>query len=90
MSEIQHRLEKVEKERQEAIQELETLREHIDQLQQDCDTYLDEKKTYSAKVGFVLSNAIYGAVLGVPCRQLCCSRICTSLAQASILRPLFS
>nr|KAG5708080.1 hypothetical protein BaRGS_002816 [Batillaria attramentaria] len=50
MSDIQYRLEKSEKERSDAVQELETLREHIDQLQQDCDTYLDEKKTYSAKV----------------------------------------
>lgn len=50
IGELQHRLEKSLQERAEAIQELETLREHIDQLQQDCDTYLDEKKTYSAKV----------------------------------------
>ena len=51
VSDLQYRMEKSDKERSEAIQELETLREHIDQLQQDCDTYLDEKKTYSAKVG---------------------------------------
>ena len=51
MSDLQHRADKSDKERQEAVQELETLREHIDQLQTDCDRYLDEKKTYSNQVG---------------------------------------
>ncbi|KAL8599493.1 hypothetical protein ACOMHN_065944 [Nucella lapillus] len=47
---LQYRMEKIDKERSDAVQELETLREHIDQLQQDCDTYLEEKKTYCSKV----------------------------------------
>ncbi|XP_076452962.1 cytospin-A-like isoform X2 [Babylonia areolata] len=50
VSDLQYRMEKSDKERSDAVQELETLREHIDQLQQDCDTYLEEKKTYCAKV----------------------------------------
>lgn len=49
-SDLQYRLEQSEKERTEALQEVESLREHIDQLQQDCDAYLDEKKTFTAKV----------------------------------------
>ena len=28
-----------------------TLRDHIDQLQMDCDRYLEEKKTYTATIG---------------------------------------
>ena len=50
VSDLQYRMEKSDKERSDAMQQLETLREHIDQLQQDCDTYLEEKKSYSAKV----------------------------------------
>ncbi|XP_070204422.1 cytospin-A-like isoform X3 [Littorina saxatilis] len=50
VSELQYRMEKSDKDRTDALQELETLREHIDQLQQDCDRYLEEKKTYCARV----------------------------------------
>lgn len=72
VSDLQYRMEKSDKERAEAMQELETLREHIDQLQQDCDTYLDEKKTYSTKVGVykVVCSPLYSFLSRCQCKCL--------------------
>ncbi|XP_025092993.1 cytospin-A-like isoform X6 [Pomacea canaliculata] len=47
---LQLQLDKSEKERLENLQQLDTLHEHIDQLQQDCDNYLDEKKTFTTQL----------------------------------------
>lgn len=46
VSTLEFKLEKLELEKTENQTENETLREHIDQLQQDCDRYLNEKKEY--------------------------------------------
>lgn len=42
------KLQAVENEKVELQQECDTLRDHIDQLEQDCDRYLQAKKTYNA------------------------------------------
>ena len=51
IAEFVEKEEKLVSEKVELNQEVESLRDHIDQLQQDCDRYLDEKKSYSTSLG---------------------------------------
>ncbi|XP_060581869.1 cytospin-A-like isoform X2 [Ruditapes philippinarum] len=47
---MEYKLELVKKDRYDFQQELEHLREHIDQLEQDSDKYFEERKNYTAKI----------------------------------------
>ncbi len=51
VSDLQYRIEQNETDKVELQQEVDALRDHIDQLQADCDHYLEEKKTYTTKLG---------------------------------------
>ncbi|XP_064620116.1 cytospin-A-like isoform X2 [Lineus longissimus] len=44
VSDMEYKIQQVIGEKMELRQEMETLRDHIDQLEQDCDRYLEEKK----------------------------------------------
>ncbi|CAH1802237.1 unnamed protein product [Owenia fusiformis] len=49
-SDFRYKLEKMREDRSEQQNEMDALREHIDQLEQDCDGYLEEKKSYNTSV----------------------------------------
>ncbi|XP_013412078.1 cytospin-A isoform X2 [Lingula anatina] len=48
VDELETQIQKVTTEKMELRQEADTLRDHIDQLSQDCDRYLESKKSYNA------------------------------------------
>ncbi|XP_052800117.1 cytospin-A-like isoform X2 [Mya arenaria] len=50
INDMEYRLEMEKKDRYDFQQELEHLREHIDQLEQDSDKYFEERKDYTAKI----------------------------------------
>lgn len=50
LSDMEYKIEKIKKEKYDIQQEKDALREHVDQLEQDCDRYLDEKKNFAARI----------------------------------------
>lgn len=56
LSDLQYRLGQVGGEKTDLQQEMESLRDHIDQLQLDCDRYLEEKKQHAALVADLQSE----------------------------------
>lgn len=53
VQDLNYKMEKMAAEKAELQAEMDSLRDHIDQLQLDCDSYLEEKKVHNSTVGEV-------------------------------------